>query len=91
MRGIWFDYGDFNYPNDRQEAYRAYLSAVKLGYARADYRLGKMYIISVYRSNYRYEDVGDMKRALYHYEKGVSQSDSAALYVYDHSFRDLIL
>jgi len=32
-------------------------------------------------SDDRYEDVGDMKRAMYHYERGVSQGDSASLYV----------
>ena len=81
MRGIWFDYGDFKYPKDKHESYRAYTSAAKQGYARADYRLGKMYVIPVYRSNCRYEDVGDMKRALHHYEKSAAQGDSAALYV----------
>lgn len=29
----------------------------------------------------RYEDSGDMNRALYHYERGVAQGDSASLYV----------
>ena len=48
MRGIWFDYGDFKYPNDRHEAYRAYTLAAKQGYTRADYRLGKMYVSSIY-------------------------------------------
>ena len=70
MRGIWFEYGDFKYPNDRTEAYHAYQAAVKQGFARGEYRLGKMY-----------EDVGDIKRGIYHYERGVSQGDSAALYV----------
>jgi TPR repeat protein len=71
MRGIWYDYGDFKYPNDRHEAYRAYTTAAKLGYARAEYRLGKMY-----------EDVGDVKRAIHHYERGVAEQDSASLYVH---------
>jgi len=70
MRGIWFEYGDFKYPNDRTEAYRAYQAALKQGFARAEYRLGKMY-----------EDVGDIKRGIHHYDRGVSQGDSAALYV----------
>jgi hypothetical protein len=35
-----------------------------------------------YPSDKRYEDVGDMKRGIYYYEKGVSQGDSASLYVY---------
>jgi hypothetical protein len=70
MRGIWFEYGDFKFPNDRTEAYHAYQAAVKQGFSRAEYRLGKMY-----------EDVGDIKRGIYHYERGVSQGDSAALYV----------
>jgi TPR repeat protein len=43
MRGIWFEYGDFKYPNDRHESYRAYTSAAKQGFARAEYRLGKMF------------------------------------------------
>lgn len=29
----------------------------------------------------RYEDVSDMKRAMYHYERGAQQGDSACLYV----------
>jgi hypothetical protein len=33
MRGIWFEYGDFKYPNDRSEAYHAYQAAAKQGYA----------------------------------------------------------
>ena len=32
-----------------------------------------------------------MKRALHHYEKGVSQNDSAALYVCHYSLHELIL
>jgi hypothetical protein len=36
---------------------------------------------SIANANQRYEDVGDMKRAIHHYEKGVSQADSASLYV----------
>jgi hypothetical protein len=42
IRGIWFEYGDFNYPVDRHEAYKAYETAAKMGYARAEYRIGKM-------------------------------------------------
>ena len=82
MRGIWFDYGDFGYPNDRHEAYHAYTVSGKLGYFRAEYRLGKMYDpLECGSSNERYEDVSDMKRAMYHYERGVQQGDSACLYV----------
>jgi len=44
MRGIWYEYGDFNYALDRHEAYKAYEMAAKLGYARAEYRIGKMYL-----------------------------------------------
>lgn len=70
MFGIWFEYGDFNHPNDRTEAYHAYQAAAEQGFARAEYRLGKMY-----------EDVGDINRGIYHYERGVAQGDSASLYV----------
>jgi TPR repeat protein len=81
MRGIWFDYGDFKYPNDRHEAYHSYKVAAKQGYSRAEYRLGKMCLPSSICSYIRYEDGSDMKRAVYHYERGVAQGDSASLYV----------
>ena len=42
MRGMWFEYGDFKYPVDRHEAYKSYEAAAKMGYARAEYRIGKM-------------------------------------------------
>lgn len=69
IRGIWLEYGDFKYPCDRHEAYHSYVAAAKKGYSRAEYRLGKMY-----------EDTGDMKRGLYHYNRGVTQGDAACLY-----------
>jgi TPR repeat protein len=43
MRGIWFDYGDFEYPIDKHEAFHAYTVSAKQGYIRADFRLGKLY------------------------------------------------
>jgi hypothetical protein len=39
------------------------------------------------RSNNRYEDVGDIKRGIHNYERGVALGDSAALYVLTHTTR----
>lgn len=70
LKGMWLEFGKFNYRVDRKEAFRCYTRAADKGYARAEYRIGM-----------QFESSGEPEKAIKHYERGVSRSDSASYYV----------
>lgn len=70
IKGMWMEFGKFGYRVDRKEAFRSYTRAAEKGYARAEYRIGM-----------QFESSGEPEKAIRHYERGVSMSDSASCYV----------
>ncbi len=70
IKGMWLEFGKFGYRIDRKEAFRSYTRAAEKGYARAEYRIGM-----------QFESSGEPEKAIRHYERGVSMSDSASYYV----------
>ncbi len=70
MRGMWLEFGKFNFRMDKKEAYRCYKRATQKGYARAEYRIGM-----------QFESSGDISNAIKHYQQGVDAGDSASHYV----------
>ena len=75
IRGMWLEFGKFNFRMDKKEAYRCYARAAQKGYARAEYRIGM-----------QYESSNDMNKAIKHYTQGVEAGDSASHYVCYHRF-----
>ncbi|KAJ5819690.1 Tetratricopeptide-like helical [Penicillium riverlandense] len=69
IKGMWLEFGKFGYRVDRKEAFRCYTRAAEKGYARAEYRIGM-----------QFESSGEPEKAIKHYERGVSTSDSASYY-----------
>ncbi|KAJ5377865.1 Chitin synthase activator (Chs3) [Penicillium cataractarum] len=69
IKGMWLEFGKFGYRIDRKEAFRSYTRAAEKGYARAEYRIGM-----------QFESSGEPEKAIRHYERGVSMSDSASYY-----------
>ena len=69
IRGMWLEFGKFNFRVDRREAYHCYSRAAQKGYARAEYRIGM-----------QYENSNDPEKAIRHYELGVQAKDSASSY-----------
>ncbi|KAL8951113.1 MAG: hypothetical protein Q9222_002885 [Ikaeria aurantiellina] len=70
MRGMWLEFGKFNFRMDKKEAFRCYSRAAQKGYARAEYRMGM-----------QFESSNDPGKALTHYMRGVDAGDSASNYV----------
>lgn len=70
MRGMWLEFGKFNFRMDKKEAFRCYSRAANNGYARAEYRMGM-----------QFESSNDPTKALTHYLRGVDAGDSASNYV----------
>lgn len=70
MRGMWLEFGKFNFRMDKKEAYRCYTRAAQKGYARAEYRIGM-----------QFESSNDIAKAIKHYNQGVDAGDSASHYV----------
>ncbi|KAL8862464.1 MAG: hypothetical protein Q9178_000961 [Gyalolechia marmorata] len=70
MRGMWLEFGKFNFRMDKKEAFRCYSRAASNGYARAEYRMGM-----------QFESSNDPGKALIHYLRGVDAGDSASNYV----------
>lgn len=70
MKGMWLEFGKFNYRMDKKEAYRCYTRAAQKGYARAEYRIGM-----------QFESSNDIAKAIKHYTQGVDAGDSASHYV----------
>lgn len=69
IRGMWLEFGKFNFRMDKREAYHCYSRAAQKGYARAEYRIGM-----------QYENSNDPEKAIKHYELGVLAKDSASSY-----------
>jgi TPR repeat protein len=69
IRSLWYEFGKFDYPQDRKEAFHGYRKAAEGGFGRAEYRIGT-----------QYETMKDMAKAIKHYTVGVSMGDSASNY-----------
>ncbi|KAL9000821.1 MAG: hypothetical protein Q9169_000575 [Polycauliona sp. 2 TL-2023] len=69
MRGMWLEFGKFNFRMDKKEAFRCYSRAASNKYARAEYRMGM-----------QFESSNDPGKALTHYLRGVDAGDSASNY-----------
>jgi TPR repeat protein len=69
IRALWYEFGKFDYPQDRKEAFHGYRKAAEGGFGRAEYRIGT-----------QYETMKDMAKAIKHYTVGVSIGDSASNY-----------
>ncbi|CAN6621855.1 hypothetical protein TRVA0_008S02872 [Trichomonascus vanleenenianus] len=69
MSGLWSLFGLFGVRRSSSKARELFLSAAKLGYSRALYRIGS-----------DYESRGDTKHAVVYYEHGVKRGDAACFY-----------
>ena len=70
MKGMWLEFGKFNFRVDKKEAFRCYQRAAEKGYARAEYRIGM-----------QFESFNDPEKAIKHYTLGLQAGDSASHYV----------
>ena len=70
MKGMWLEFGKFNFRVDKKEAFRCYQRAAQKGYARAEYRIGM-----------QFESFNDPEKAIKHYTLGLQAGDSASHYV----------
>ena len=70
MKGMWLEFGKFNFRTDKKEAFRCYQRAAQKGYARAEYRIGM-----------QFESFNDPEKAIKHYNLGLQAGDSASHYV----------
>jgi TPR repeat protein len=70
MKGMWLEFGNFGFRQDKREAFRCYARAAEGGYHRAEYRMGM-----------QFEQNGDPVKALIHYQRGTEAGDSASNYV----------
>ena len=70
IKGMWLEFGKFNYRVDKKEAFRCYQRAAQKGYARAEYRIGM-----------QFESYNDPEKAIQHYTLGLQAGDSACHYV----------
>ncbi|CAG8961293.1 hypothetical protein HYFRA_00013573 [Hymenoscyphus fraxineus] len=69
MRSMWYEFGKFNHPVDKKEAFLGYKRAAERGFARAEYRMGM-----------QFESSNNSVKAIDHYSRGVEMGDSAAHY-----------
>ncbi|KAI9837846.1 MAG: hypothetical protein M1819_006780 [Sarea resinae] len=69
MRGMWLEFGKFDFKVDKKEAFRCYSRAAEKGYARAEYRMGM-----------QFESSNEYAKAIRHYNLGVAAGDSASNY-----------
>lgn len=69
IKGMWLEFGKFNFRLDRKEAYHCFTRAAQRGYARAEYRIGM-----------QFETSNDPEKAIRHYNLGVQARDSASSY-----------
>lgn len=69
MKGMWLEFGKFDFRMDKKEAFRCYQRAAQKGYARAEYRIGM-----------QFESSNEPDKAIKHYLLGVQQGDSASNY-----------
>ena len=70
IKGMWLEFGKFNFRIDKKEAFRCYQRAAQKGYARAEYRIGM-----------QFESYNDPEKAIQHYTLGLQAGDSASHYV----------
>lgn len=70
MRGMWLEFGKFQFRIDKKEAFRCYQRAAQKGYSRAEYRMGM-----------QFESYNDPEKAIKHYDLGLQAGDSASHYV----------
>ena len=70
MKGMWLEFGKFNFRMDKKEAFRCYQRAAQKRYARAEYRIGM-----------QFESDNDPEKAITHYTLGLQAGDSASHYV----------
>jgi TPR repeat protein len=70
MKGMWLEFGNFGWRQDKREAFRSYARAAEQGYSRAEYRMGM-----------QFEQNNDPIKALRHYQIGAESGDSASNYV----------
>lgn len=78
MRGMWLEFGKFNFRMDKKEAYKCYTRAAQKGYARAEYRIGM-----------QFESSNNIAKAVKHYKQGVDAGDSASHYVGCHGISSI--
>lgn len=72
LKGMWLEFGKFNYRIDKREAFHCYSRAADKGYARAEYRIGM-----------QFESSNETDKAIKYYYKGVEAEDSASNYVWE--------
>lgn len=69
MRAKWQEFGKFGQRENKRDAYLGYKEAARMGWGRAEYRIGMLY-----------ENSNDIDKALKHYNQGAVLKDSAANY-----------
>lgn len=69
MKAKWQEFGKFGQRENKREAYLGYKEAARMGWGRAEYRIGMLY-----------ENSNDMDKAMRHYNQGAVLKDSAANY-----------
>lgn len=69
MKGMWLEFGNFGWRQDKREAFRSYSRAAEKGFARSEYRMGM-----------QFEQNNDPIKALVHYQRGSDAGDAASNY-----------
>ncbi|KAB5533563.1 hypothetical protein GE09DRAFT_363912 [Coniochaeta sp. 2T2.1] len=69
MKAKWQEFGKFGQRENKRDAYLGYKEAAKMGWGRAEYRIGMLY-----------ENSNDIEKAIKHYNQGAALKDSAANY-----------
>jgi len=69
MKAKWQEFGKFGQRENKRDAYLGYKEAAKMGWGRAEYRIGMLY-----------ENSNDIDKAIKHYNQGAALKDSAANY-----------
>jgi TPR repeat protein len=69
LKGMWLEFGNFGYRQDKKESFRCYLRAANAEDHRAQYRMGMFF-----------EQTQDPVKALIHYQRGAESGDSASNY-----------
>lgn len=81
LKGIWLEFGKFDYATDKRQAWECYKVAVRsaaaLNYNDPAHKWGGR---AQYRIGMQFENSKDIGNALKHYQMGVDAGDSAACY-----------
>jgi TPR repeat protein len=88
MKAKWLEFGKFDQPLDKDAAFRLYKESARLGWARADYRMGMLYENSIAphertlkdRRKLSQDTLEKERAATEHYNEGMKKKDSAAQY-----------